>query len=359
VSTGSPGLPVTTEGGLPRPPSDRPVFVVGCPRSGTTLLQLMLHAHPRIAIPPETRFLVAAYRERRRFGDLSVAGNRRALASWLVELPGGRFRALRLDTDEVTAQIVDGPPTLGSALGIVLRAYAERFGKPRWGDKRPGYWQDLDVLLRLFPDAQIVHIVRDARSCVASLGRMPWWSTGFDGAVATWLLAQQRCARDMRGRPVGSYHALHYEQLVAEPEAELRRLCAFLGEDFDEAMLHTADVARYAVPRHKRRAHHSRLKGDVDTAAVESWRAALSAEQIGVVELVARRRLRQYGYPLSGEGVRPSPGSLSTFAKEYTRRRADLRMRRLLDVVERRREPGPVAARLTRGQRDPGAAPSP
>ncbi|WP_344867088.1 sulfotransferase, partial [Planomonospora alba] len=119
--------------------SDRPVFVIGCPRSGTTMLQLMLHAHPRMAIPPETRFMIAAYQRRLRFGDLADPVCRRELAEWLVNRRQSRFHLLGLDAAETVERIVAGPPTLGSALGTVLRAYAARFGKPRWGDKRPSY----------------------------------------------------------------------------------------------------------------------------------------------------------------------------------------------------------------------------
>src|ERR1700755_3342949 len=112
---------------------ERPIFVVGCPRSGTTMLQLMLHAHPRIAIPPETRFLMAAYDARSDFGALTQEANRRALARWIVDRKKTRFGDLGLDGQRVIDEIVAGPPTLGSALGIVLRAYAARFRKPRWG----------------------------------------------------------------------------------------------------------------------------------------------------------------------------------------------------------------------------------
>ncbi|KUM89565.1 MULTISPECIES: sulfotransferase [Streptomyces] len=80
----------------------RPVFVLGCPRSGTTLLQLTPHAPPGIALPPETR-----------------------------------FHELGPDAGLVAERVEGGPPTLGSALGISLGAYAERHGKVRWGDKRP------------------------------------------------------------------------------------------------------------------------------------------------------------------------------------------------------------------------------
>ncbi|HEX6937649.1 MAG TPA: sulfotransferase, partial [Actinomycetes bacterium] len=90
---------------------DRPVFVVGCPRSGTTLLTLMLHAHSRIAIPPETRFLM--------------------LASFVVDRRGTKFRDLGLDPQQVRRAVVAAPPTVGSALGSVFRCYAAAHGKPR------------------------------------------------------------------------------------------------------------------------------------------------------------------------------------------------------------------------------------
>jgi len=336
--------------------SDRPIFVVGCPRSGTTLLQVMLHGHPRIAIPLETRFLVRTYRDRRRFGDLRDVQNRRALARWVTGSTQGRFRRLGLDADTVTGKIVDGPPTLGSALGIVFAAYAERFGKSRWGDKRPGYWQDLDVLLRLFPDAQIVHLVRDPRACVASLTRMPWWREGFDAAVATWLLAQQRCRRDMRHAPAGTYHEMSYERLVTRPEGELRRLCMFLGEDFDTGMLETRQVARDAVSSYQRRRHHSGLRRAVGSAAVDTWRTELSPREVGLVERVAGSRMARLGYTPSGECTPPGAPAMLAFLEEYGRRRASLRKRRVLDALERRHDTGPVGALLTSGQRDPAAS---
>src|SRR3569833_1420890 len=155
--------------------AERPIFVVGCPRSGTTMLQLMLHAHPRIAIPPETRFLMPAYDARCDFGDLALEATRRALARWIVERKKTRFTDLGLDGAQVIEEIVAGPPTLGSALGIVLRAYAARFGKPRWGDTRPGYFQRIPALLRMFPDALVVQLARDGRDCVASLKEMDWY----------------------------------------------------------------------------------------------------------------------------------------------------------------------------------------
>lgn len=151
-------------------PAVRPIVVLGCPRSGTTLVQVALSAHPRIALPPETWALVDGYRAQLRFGDLAEPAGRDRLADWLLARPA--VADLGLTPTQLRAAVHAAPPTLGSALGAVLQAYAARFGKPRWGDKRPGYYRDVAAVRRLLPTAQFVHVVRDARSCVASLKQM-------------------------------------------------------------------------------------------------------------------------------------------------------------------------------------------
>ncbi|HXL19841.1 MAG TPA: sulfotransferase, partial [Streptosporangiaceae bacterium] len=188
--------------------ADRPIFILGCPRSGTTLLQLMLHAHPRIAIPPETRFVLTSYEARNTFGDLRREPNRTALANSIVRERQTLFYDLDLDADEVFAEIMAGPPTLGSAIGIVFRAYARRFSKPRWGDKRPGYYQYMPALLRMFPDAQIVHLTRDGRDCVASLLTMPWFKQDIYAAICSWMEAIDSGRRAARQLPADTYFEL-------------------------------------------------------------------------------------------------------------------------------------------------------
>lgn len=281
----------------------RPIFVVGCPRSGTTMVQLMLHAHPRIAIPPETRFLLEGYRHRRTFGDLRQPENRRALARWIVARPRTRFVDLGLDPDEVTEEIVAGPPTLGAAIGTVFRAYSRRFDKPRWGDKRPAYVSNLAILLRLFPDAQIVHIVRDGRDCVASLQEMPWHRTGIYQAISAWAQAVDHGRWAARVMGPASYYEVRYERLVSDPEHELVGLCRYLGEEYDPAMTNPAALADVAVPKHK--TWHARTHGEVTSERIGRWATGLRPWEIGLVEAVLGDRLRSHGYQLSGAPLPP------------------------------------------------------
>lgn len=327
--------------------SDRPIFVVGCARSGTTMLQLMLHAHPRIAIPPETRFVLDAYGQRRQFGDLRDAGNRRRLARWIVDRPQTRFIDLGLDADDVTEQIVAAPPTLGSALGVVFRAYASRFDKPRWGDKRPAYLSNLDLILRLFPDAQIVNIVRDGRDCVASLKEMPWHHADIYHSISAWARAYDDGRRAARELDRTSYYEVRYENLVSNPAEELATLCRYLDEDYHPAMARPSQVAPVAVPAHK--TWHARTRSEVTTERIGSWRERLTEAEIGLCEAALGDRLRACGYPLSGAPA-PRTGDRVRYRLVAARHRlAPVKRAAVHRLRHLARTPG-VAAQLTTGQ---------
>ncbi|MGK5553879.1 sulfotransferase family protein [Actinomadura kijaniata] len=324
-------------------PSDRPIFVIGCPRSGTTLLQLMLHSHRRIAIPAETRFLLPAYTSRCEFGDLEDTENRRALAEWITGRKTTKFRDLGLDAAEVTEEIVQGPPTIGSALGIVFRAYARKHGRPRWGDKRPSYSKHVGTLLRMFPDAQFVHLIRDGRDCVASLTEMPWYKQDVYHAISAWREAIDNGRRHAARLGPDAYYELQYERLVADPAGELSSLCAFLGEDFDPAMTEPQGIAKKTVPPQKR--WHDRTRAPVDNARVGSWSTRLEPWEIGLAEAVFGDRLIEYGYEPSG-APRPTAAQLARFARVSTHRRMAHRKADLRERWQRRYEPNPVECRL-------------
>lgn len=301
------------------PVPERPIFVLGCPRSGTTMFQLMLHRHPRIAVPPETRFLMRAYRRHDAFGDLGDKDNRRKLGRWIMRTKGTKVRDLGLERRAVVRQVVEAPPTLGSCLAVPFQAYARRFEAPRWGDKYPSHYMHVPALLRMFPDAQFVHLVRDGRDAVASLRRMPWYKGDIAGAVAIWAEAMDYGERNARRLRADQWHELRYEDLVTDPEPVLRRLCAFLGEDYDPGMCRPDQLADIAVPQHKH--WHARTHENPNAAAVGGFATSLAVDERVLAEYVLGGRLRAHGYDVPRSGPRPSPSALASYARTAVRRR--------------------------------------
>jgi hypothetical protein len=302
----------------------------------------MLHSHPRIAIPPETRFLIPTYTHRLSFGDLEQRANRRRLGRFIVRRRS-RFDALGLARKPIVRQIADGPPTVGSALGIVLRAYARLFDSPRWGDKRPAYHGHIDALMRLFPEARLVHVVRDPRDCVASLKRMPWFHASSHYAVAEWAAAIRHTDAAARRWP-DAVTRIRYESLVADPERELRALCAAIGEDYDPAMAEPERVADVAVPLQQ--AWHSNTRAVVSAARIGGWTKGLDRWEVALCETVLGGHMRRFGYEPSSTG-RPPAEHLLRYASAEAARGARRARRLAEERVRRVREPNPVAARLT------------
>lgn len=332
---------------------DRPVFVMGCARSGTTLLQLMIQSHPRLAMPPETRFLMATYARRTRFGDPSDPDVRDAVADFIIHGRRTRFRDLKLDADLVRRRIREAPPTIGSFIGAVFAEYAARFDRPRWGDKRPKYIEQVDQILALFPDVQLVHIIRDGRSCVASLKGMHWWKNGTMAAVDRWVNDMRTGDWAREHLRADQYHELHYEALVQDPESVLGSLCEFLGEEFHPAMLEPRVAAEAELPARQLSSYHRRTARPVDTATVRSWEDRLEPWELRLMEHVARPELEACGYPVSRRWVRrrPSREDLARYLEVAEQREQGRRGAAAADAKRSAAYPWPVAAELTTGQR--------
>lgn len=333
--------------------SDRPIFIVGCARSGTTLLAMMLHSHPRIAMPPESQFLMKLYNNRANYGDLNDPKNRAAVAASIIDHKDSKFLDLQLDKEVVRKKIIDGPPTIGSAAGIVFREYAARFGKPRWGDKRPNYVGYIDPLLALFPDAQIIHIIRDGRDCVASLKRMKWWKHPFRYSVNKWIQAIEAGNAARQKLLTDQYYELKYEDLVENPQKELRSLCQFLGEEFNKVMLEPYKIAPLAVPKRKLESHLQQLTmEEISSKAIGNWREELSKKEAALMEMMAEKQLNQYGYtPSSNQSVELSQKRIQRVTKLIEKTAVKISKYQEKDANLQRQYEQPIQALLTKGQK--------
>lgn len=318
-----------------------PVFVGGCPRSGTTLLRTMLNSHPHLAVPHETKFVVQAWRRRNVFGDLSSAQNRRDVARWILKTPKARFSRIGIPDDELVEAFAAAPPTLGSLMATCFAGYAERYGKPRWGDKRPSYAQNLDALFAMFPDAQFVHVIRDPRACVASMGRH-WKGWGrLASAVEIWERTERDMRRAVRRLPAARITEVRYEDLVTDPRQTLEGLCTFLG--LDQAGV--PDMLAYHeggdLPTGEL---HKNAAEPVSTGSLDLWREQLDEQDVAFVEDVLAEQLRRHRYEPSGTTARPPAWAYAELRKIRRRRTRQERRRRLVELKRRVTYRQPTAA---------------
>lgn len=217
------------------PAASQPIFVVGYQRSGTTLLQSMLGAHPAIAAPPETYFVFRIANLRGYYGDLTIDANLRRVIHDTIHPTVPVLEELGLDEERLYRAAHGSARDYATVFDVVMSEIAHRWGKRRWSDKSPG--QSVDAALALFPDARVVHIIRDPRDVVASSLETPWTPGSSRQIARSWRDFTTRCLRaGLRAGP-RRYLAVRYEDLVGDPESLLRRICHFVGEDFDLAML--------------------------------------------------------------------------------------------------------------------------
>ncbi len=270
----------------------RPLVVLGVSRSGTTLLRVVLDRSPGIAIPDESFFVPLLARRHR--GTIETD----RFLDDVARIP--TIRDWGVSASDVAPRLRPGMPA-GAAIAAIFESYADRAGKPRWGDKTPMYMRHLALLERLFPDAQYVHLIRDGRDAALSFLELPegsftrtWAHPRTPSEFACLWRKEVRDARAL-GRRVGTsrYHEVRYEELVGDPERIVGAICQFAEIEFDPAMLdYAGSVDVSAKP------HQQRLLRPM-TAGVRSWRDDMSPADVEAFEEVAGDLLRELGYDVA------------------------------------------------------------
>ncbi len=274
-------------------------FIVGTGRSGTTLLQAMLSSHPRIVIPEETHFF-SKFDPVLRFDDPLRADQVEAYVRLCMSVP--HLRESGISEAMLRERLGRGPNDARSLFLWVMRTLAGEAGVgKRLGEKTPIHERHVERIRALFPGAKFVHIYRDPRDTVASLKRMPWAAGQSARRIA------RRCAQTYetmtRWRGTlgdAAVCELRYERLVEETEGVLRRVCAFLGEPFDAAMLefHSRGDTGY---QQREEAWKGGTRRPIDGSSIGRWRKDLSERDVSAVErAVGKKRLIAMGYEPSG-----------------------------------------------------------
>ncbi len=297
-------------------PNNRPFFILACDRSGTTLLRLMLNAHPRLCVPNESDFITELYDRVSEFGAVERVDNLDGLLDALFANP--RYRLWKLDDQCVRQAAQRSDQSLRGIIESVFVCFAERDSKPRWGDKTPRYTVRVETLARLFPDAQIILLARDPRAVHASLKTVNWHPHCPLFNANKWREYWIKATRDLSKYYPLNHLVVKYEDLVAEPEAVLRRICEFLKEDYAESMLHYYQTARQHQPEDLE--HHELTLLPVSTVPARKWMDTLNSYEIFVVEHITGDLMESLGY-------KPSPAPNCLASAWFTTRLAFARCR--------------------------------
>lgn len=216
----------------------RPIFIIGTERSGSNLLRLILDAHSRIVIPHPPHIMKYLARLEPSYGDLADDGHFRRLVADIMALIGAHifpWDEYPLDVDGIVAEAPERS-TFGAVAAIYERVRAHA-GKARWGNKSTFMVHFTEPVLRVYPGAQFILLVRDPRD-VAVSARKSVFSPCHPLLSAELWRHQQQIGLDLLERlPEQTITRLRYEDLIGAPEPTLRSLCAFLGEDFEPEML--------------------------------------------------------------------------------------------------------------------------
>lgn len=231
------------------------LFLVGCPRSGTTLLQSLLAAHPEIASFPESHFFRKLAPFERRYWLLKQFGvaSRRArpqLEKFLHEVGEGqlcaRFPQRMMSMRQLTRSFIE-----------VLDLLTKQQGKRIWLEKTPGHLHHIDLIEALVPNAKFIHIIRNGADVVASLYEVTheypqlWGGQplSIDRCIREWIKDVKTTHRYLN-QP--NHSLVFYEDVVENPQQVLERLCHFIGIHYNPIMLQAYQtVSKKLVLKHE------------------------------------------------------------------------------------------------------------
>jgi hypothetical protein len=294
------------------------VFIVGSARSGTTLLERIVNAHPQIAITPSTRWVPRFYENRRGMTPDGLVTPK--LVDAITNSRGFEEFGIRRQDLELLAD-QEQPINYSAFMSGFYELYGRMHGKRLVGDRRGGYGRYIPTLHELWPNARFVHLIRDGRDvCLSVLDwkenarvrRIATWEEDPVSTIALWWMRNVQLIREAGARlDARLYSEIQYEALVTRPEEECRSLCDFLEVTFDDAML------RFHEGRTRTRPDLTHKDAWLPiTPGLRDWRSQMAREDVERFEAAAGDLLDALGYE---RGSAPSPERLE-FAADLRRR---------------------------------------
>jgi hypothetical protein len=295
---------------------DAPFFIVASPRSGTTLLERMINRHSRLFVPPETAF----FHILRRQGLLYLQSSQESLKKFVDYYISSRpAKLLGLDKMQYAPnELLRNAKSNEDVFFNLMRLLQDTGVKPRFGEKTPHHLRCVDYLLKNLPDALFVCIIRDGRAVVRSRLSHPIWEHNLIAATSVWRKDARLLRKLASGEHALRFHIVKYEDMVNRPESELRKICTFLGEEYESTMLNPSYETVIPEPYadYYRQAWMVKSTSPVDPSRATAWLEEYAPSELAMVEHLIAADLAYFGYSSLAETTtvwRP------LFVKEWVR----------------------------------------
>lgn len=271
-----------------------PLFIVGAPRSGTTLLAAMIGSHPDYAVGPETQFFSKLPIDRLAAAVRDAAWPQQAVALLgSLTLAGQNVLDLfETDPASVAAFLSRREPTIAAMLESLCVPFAKSRGKRGWAEKTPNHLLSLPEIRREWPDARIIRIMRDPRDAALSTGKLPTFSNSFAANIYLWRQWQDAASGFLARDPLS--YTIRYESLVLDPEGQLRQMCAAAGIEFHPAMLDFA--ARAKDVGSAAETWKQPVGGALDPSRLFAWKSKLGESDRLLADNVTQEYLAAFDY---------------------------------------------------------------
>jgi hypothetical protein len=201
------------------------------------------------------------------------------------------------------------PADLRSFIRSLYSYYAERLGKPRYGDKTPIFVVAIDILAEAFPDAVFVHVVRDGRNVALSRGSSGLWDRDSRFPMAHMGTEALRWAAHVNaGRASGDrlgpgrYLEVRYEDVVSDTERVVRKLCEFAKLEWDPSMLTYYERAPEIIGTVRDPHRHGNIARP-PTKDIRTWREEMTKQEVKMYDATAGATLAKFGYPVGHFGM--------------------------------------------------------
>lgn len=253
---------------------ERPIIILGCPKSGTTLLRLILDSHPNISCGPETAFLV----------DMHA----------IVSKHWSHMELYRFEKDYWFRKIEE-------FYSSFQMDYVQRRGKKRWAEKTPIYTEYTDFLLTLFPNAQFIHLIRDGRDVAYSMKDRHGWYSAVRCMRKSWRSYIQEAQKLGKKLPKNQFLEIRYESLVSKPEETTQALFKYLNETWQPEVLdynkHEHDIKPTFNQYNKERMQSNHWDGKtIYKHRVGAWKRRFDIVLMLIFYTFNWRFLRKLGY---------------------------------------------------------------